>query len=106
MAAALGCGALDAAASRGRIEALTALMAERVPADLTGTEFPAVTRQRHAALLEEALAHLRRARAMLETAELAAEDLRLAARALGRVAGRIGAEDILDVIFASFCIGK
>jgi tRNA modification GTPase len=32
--------------------------------------------------------------------------LRLAARALARVAGRIGAEDILDRIFASFCIGK
>jgi len=38
--------------------------------------------------------------------ELAAEDFRLAARALGRVSGRIDAEDVLDVVFASFCIGK
>ena len=38
--------------------------------------------------------------------ELAAEDVRLAARALARVTGRIGAEDILDVVFSSFCIGK
>ncbi len=36
---------------------------------------------------------------MLETPELAAEDLRLAARALERITGRIGAEDVLDVIF-------
>ena len=38
--------------------------------------------------------------------ELMAEDLRLAVRALGRITGRIGVEDILDVIFAEFCIGK
>jgi tRNA modification GTPase len=42
----------------------------------------------------------------LETPELAAEDLRLAARALERITGRIGAEAVLDVIFSSFCIGK
>jgi tRNA modification GTPase len=39
-------------------------------------------------------------------AELAAEDLRLAARALAKVAGRVDVEDVLDVVFASFCIGK
>ena len=38
--------------------------------------------------------------------ELAAEDLRLAVRALGRVTGRVDVEDILDVIFRDFCIGK
>jgi tRNA modification GTPase len=35
-----------------------------------------------------------------------AEDLRLAARALGRVTGRVDVEDLLDVIFNDFCIGK
>jgi tRNA modification GTPase len=35
-----------------------------------------------------------------------AEDVRLAARALGRISGRIGAEDVLGRVFASFCIGK
>jgi tRNA modification GTPase len=35
-----------------------------------------------------------------------AEDLRLAARALGRITGRVDVEDILDVIFGEFCIGK
>ena len=58
-------------------------------------------------LLREALAHLRRgAGGAWTTPELAAEDLRLAARALARVTGRIGAEDVLDGVFASFCIGK
>ncbi len=38
--------------------------------------------------------------------ELAAEDLRLATRALGRITGRVDVEDMLDVIFRDFCIGK
>ena len=40
------------------------------------------------------------------SAALAAEDLRLAARALGRITGRVGVEDMLDIIFRDFCIGK
>ena len=65
-----------------------------------------MTRERHQRLLSAALAHLKRSRETLEAPELAAEDLRLAARALERITGRIGAEDVLDVIFSSFCIGK
>jgi tRNA modification GTPase len=38
--------------------------------------------------------------------ELAAEDVRLAARALAKITGRIDAEDVLDRVFSSFCIGK
>ena len=38
--------------------------------------------------------------------ELAAEDLRSAAYALGRLLGQVDVEDILDVIFREFCIGK
>ena len=38
--------------------------------------------------------------------ELAAEDVRLAARSLGRITGRVDVEDVLDVIFRDFCIGK
>jgi tRNA modification GTPase len=43
-----------------------------------------------------------------QDAELAlvAEDLRLAVRSIGRITGRVGAEDLLDRIFAKFCIGK
>ena len=41
-----------------------------------------------------------------EDIELRAEDLRLAADSLGRLTGRIDAEDVLDQIFSRFCIGK
>ena len=86
---------------------LEAALAARVAADLIGQEAPAVTRLRHRRLLEEALAALQRARPALEHgAELAAEDLRAAARSLGRLTGKIDVEDLLDEVFASFCIGK
>ncbi|HYF22507.1 MAG TPA: tRNA uridine-5-carboxymethylaminomethyl(34) synthesis GTPase MnmE [Caulobacteraceae bacterium] len=79
----------------------------RVVAALSGAEFPAVTRARHRARLSESRAHLVRAcSALAVAAELAGEDLRLAARALAQVSGRIDPEDVLDVVFASFCIGK
>lgn len=85
---------------------LEAALAERVAADLGGAEPPAATRLRHRELLAEATARLERALAETEQPELAAEDVRLAARALDRITGRIGAEDVLDRVFSSFCIGK
>jgi len=65
----------------------------------------AITRARHRAGLEECAAALARF-AHAKEPELAAEDLRLAARALGRITGRVDVEDLLDVIFRDFCIGK
>jgi len=41
-----------------------------------------------------------------DLAELRGEDLRLALRSLGRITGMVGVEDILDTLFAQFCIGK
>ena len=64
-----------------------------------------VTRARHRHGLETTVAALDRALAGREP-ELVAEDLRLAARALGAVTGRVDVEDLLDVIFQDFCIGK
>jgi tRNA modification GTPase len=74
-----------------------------------GTDFPAATRLRHRALLDEARGHLDRGLHRLETArdpELVAEDVRLAARALERLSGRIDPDAVLDRVFAAFCIGK
>ncbi len=85
---------------------LEGVLAERVTADLGGAEPPAATRLRHRELLTAAIAHLERAAGAEVEPELAAEDVRLAARALDRITGRIGAEDVLDRVFASFCIGK
>jgi tRNA modification GTPase len=64
-----------------------------------------LTRARHREALTACVAALERAGAAIKS-ELVAEDLRLAARALGRVTGRVDVEDLLDVIFADFCIGK
>ncbi len=66
---------------------------------------PALTRARHRAALEACLEALRRARTA-PLPELAAEDYRLAARALGRITGRVDVEELLDVVFRDFCIGK
>lgn len=64
-----------------------------------------VTRERHRIALQQAIEALRRA-AIAGAEELIAEELRLAARALGRLIGRVDVEDVLDVIFRDFCIGK
>jgi tRNA modification GTPase len=66
---------------------------------------PTLTRARHREALEEAAAALSRSRAT-PCAELRAEDLRLAWRSLGRITGSIDVEDLLEVIFRDFCIGK
>lgn len=85
---------------------LRARLTAAVVAASTGSDFPAVTRERHRRRLEEALDHLRRAQSALVDPELAAEDVRLAVRALEAVVGRVGSEDVLDLVFSSFCIGK
>jgi tRNA modification GTPase len=87
---------------RDRLEA-------RVVKALSGADFPAATQARHRRDLMSAQGHLTRARHALTApveVELAAEDVRLAARSLARVGGRIDAEDVLDRVFARFCIGK
>ena len=91
-------------------EGLSALhdwIAERLARDLSGADFPAVTRERHRRRLEEALAAVEAGRRALDIApEMAGDDLRRAAEALARVTGAIGVEDILGEVFSSFCIGK
>ncbi|QFR33922.1 tRNA uridine-5-carboxymethylaminomethyl(34) synthesis GTPase MnmE [Ancylobacter sp. TS-1] len=85
-------------------DALSAFVAERA----RGAEHPALVRERHRASAAEAAHHLRIALAGWERLddELLAEELRLAGRALGRMTGTIGVEDLLDVVFREFCIGK
>lgn len=72
---------------------------------VTGNALP--TRRRHVVLLREARECLVAATADDRVAlELRAEDLRLASTAIGRLSGAIVTEDLLDVIFGEFCIGK
>ncbi|SDE85862.1 tRNA modification GTPase [Rhodospira trueperi] len=89
------------------LQALLSMLTERVRSQSeTGAAAPpALTRARHRHALEETRDALARAREA-PLPELVAEDLRLAARALGRLTGRVDVEDLLDVIFGDFCIGK
>ena len=67
-------------------------------------------RERHRIAMARALDSLQRAASQLESdpnlAEIAAEEVRSAIRALDSLAGRVDVEHILDDIFANFCIGK
>ncbi len=73
----------------------------------SGQEAPPLTRARHREALSDAKDALARALdAPDDQPELMAEDVRLAMRALGRITGRVDVEDLLDVIFREFCIGK
>ena len=86
----------------GLREALRAAVAARCGSE----EAPVLTRARHRQALEACAAALRRAGCAGAGAELRAEDLRLAADALGRITGQVDVEQILDVVFRDFCIGK
>jgi len=81
------------------------------PAGGGGRAAPALaTRLRHRACLQEAADALARFAALRSHGpggeELAAEELRAALRALGRLLGAVGTEAVLDVVFADFCVGK
>jgi tRNA modification GTPase len=73
---------------------------------LAGGEQSLVARARHRRVLEQTLAALCRAESLGGSEDLLAEELRTATHALGRLTGRIDVEDVLDVIFRDFCIGK
>jgi len=99
-------GAIGVSALTGEgLEALRARLADAARALTQKSGPPALTRARHRAALLEAAARLAGA-GSADLPELRAEDLRLALRSLGRITGMVGVEDILDTLFAQFCIGK
>lgn len=69
------------------------------------SDAPALTRARHREALENAYAALGRSMTA-PLPELAAEDIRMGVRYLGSLTGRVDVEDLLDMIFRDFCIGK
>jgi tRNA modification GTPase len=88
----------------GRLVArVVELAAERIGAG----DGPAITQARHREALTASRASLQDYLARdLAMPEIAAEDLRLASRALGRITGAVDPEEVLGRIFARFCIGK
>jgi len=99
--------AISAANGTG-MEALIAALSEHARAYFSITESSLVTRARHRQAFQETISALDRALAQGAAGgeELIAEELRSAATTLGRLTGRVDVEDILDVIFRDFCIGK
>lgn len=92
------------------MDELVRYLEQEVVARAGGSQSMPITRIRHRQALEQALASLDRCVNGFSIQslqfDLLAEDIRLAARALGRVTGRVDVEDLLDVIFRDFCIGK
>lgn len=98
--------AISASRGDGIPELVDALV--KFAADFFGTtEGALITRARQRDLLSRAMDSLRRSLELVEEGEeLAAEELRAAAYALGRLLGRVDVEDVLGAIFQKFCIGK
>ncbi|HWA03203.1 MAG TPA: GTPase, partial [Rhizomicrobium sp.] len=98
--------AVSARTSEG-MDALLQLLTERAAEALPAAESPLITRERHRAAVSACLEAVRAAvRGTEMPLELRAESLRQAADSLARITGRIDVEDLLDVIFRDFCIGK
>jgi tRNA modification GTPase len=98
----------EISASRGDgVPELIAALVDFAQRYFGGTEGGLISRTRQRRLLQETATSLRRSVAVIgQGEELAAEELRLAAHSLGRLLGRVDVEDILDVIFREFCVGK
>ena len=95
------------------IEALTKQVVARTRVDADSTnagEGALITRARHRQHVEAAVLALERfsvlSREGSMAVDMAAEELRLAASELGRITGAVDVEDVLDVLFSDFCIGK
>ena len=102
--------ALQVSARTGAgLDALRAALLERAGWQAL-PEGVAIARTRHLQALQRCAAHLGEAQAQLQCAapalDLLAEELRLAHQALGEITGQLSADDLLGVIFSSFCIGK
>ena len=89
------------------VEGFLAALSDAVRVRMAGGQSaaPLLTRTRHREAVEQCRSALGRALAA-SLPELAAEDLRMAARALGRITGAVDIEELLDAIFRDFCIGK
>ena len=105
-----GVGTLPISAKTGEgLDALKAALVSFARENFGATEAPLITRARHRQEIERAraaLASFLASAGASDHPELAAEHLREAADALGRLTGRLDVEDVLGQIFSEFCIGK
>ena len=99
-----GCIVIAAKPKEG-LEKLLNAITTQIESRFTSNSNLLITRARYREALNETLEALQ-AFNLHKDIELAAEDIRMAARGLGKITGRIEVDDILDKIFGSFCIGK
>ena len=99
-----GCILVSAKYNKG-LSVLMEKISEYISGNFTSDSNLLITRQRYREALQECVENLRRFNFDKEI-ELSAEDIRMAARALGKITGQIEIDEILDKIFGSFCIGK
>jgi tRNA modification GTPase len=97
--------ALSALTGEGVAE-LVKILSKHAEDGLPAGEPAVITRARHRAELEATAEALSRFREERGGPEIKAEELRIAARHLGRLTGRIDVEEVLGAIFSEFCIGK
>ena len=90
------------------LEELAALIEEKVRRLAPALDNPVISRERHRVALQDCVAGLTGAERWLaqDDVVLGGEELRQALRALGRLTGRVDVEELLDVVFRDFCIGK
>lgn len=99
-----GCVLISAKHGQG-VDKLLEKISDLIRERFTSSSSLLITRQRYREALAECRENLCQFNFEKEI-ELSAEDIRLAARALGKITGRIEVDEILDKIFGSFCIGK
>ena len=99
-----GCLAISAKEKQG-VDMLLAAISERIKQRFTANSNLLITRKRYREALQDVVENLRNFNFDKEI-ELTAEDIRLAARSLGKITGQVEVNEILDRIFGDFCIGK
>ena len=93
------------AKQKSGINSLINKVNNRIASEFTGNSSALITRQSYREVLNDVFKNLNDFN-LNKSIELAAEDIRLAARNIGKITGRIEVDEILDKIFGSFCIGK
>ncbi len=78
---------------------------EKILEIIPNQNYPLITAERYRSALQNAAENLQNF-SLQKNIELAAEDLRMTAREIGKITGKVDVENILDVIFSRFCIGK
>ena len=80
-------------------------LAEKILELIPNQNSPLITQERYRSALRNSVGNLE-SFSLEKNIELAAEDLRMTAREIGKITGKVDIENILDVIFSRFCIGK